>query len=216
MSFLQSIVRMLMPDERRFFDHVVAIAETSVLAAQRLHQLAGTQGREAQLALVDQLKDAEHQGDAALRGLTSALDETYVTPIDREDLYHLGSALETISDLVNATASHLHIHHMETLPEGSKELADLLLKATDQCLQAVKLLRAGAPAEEIRAACKHLDALEYEADQRFRTRLGALFETQRDAITLIKHKEFLEGLENTIDHCAHVSSVVEAILIKNS
>lgn len=216
MSFLQSLVRMLMPDERRFFDHIVAIAETSLDAAKRFHALSSARGREAQLALVDEIKKAEHDGDAALRALTTALDETYVTPIDREDLYQLGAALEVISDLINATASHLHIHHMETLPDGTKDLADLLLKSTEQCVEAAKLLRAGAPAEQLRAVCQQLDTLEFEADQRFRTRLGALFETQRDAIALIKHKEFLEGLEDTIDHCAHVSGVVEHILIKNS
>lgn len=216
MSMLQNLVRWLMPDERRFFDHIVTIAETSQAAARLMAELPNAKGREAQLAVVDQIKKAEQAGDAALRTLLTALDDTYVTPIDREDLFHLASALEIISDFVNGTASHLYIHHMETLPEGTKELADLLLKSTDQCLEAAKLLRAGNDVTAIRAACKNLDTLEFEADQRFRTRLGALFETQRDAIVLIKHKEFLEGLEDTIDRCAHVGTVVEAILIKNS
>lgn len=213
---LQNLIRWLMPDERRFFDHVVTIAETSVAAARKLGELPTAPNRAAQLAVVDEIKAAEKAGDEALRTLMTALDDTYVTPIDREDLYTLGASLEVISDIVSGTASHLYLHNMETLPDGTRDLADLLLKATEQCLEAARLLRAGQDVAAIRVACKAIDALEFEADQRFRTRVGALFETQRDAIVLIKHKEFLEGLEDAVDACAHVGTVVEAILIKNS
>lgn len=215
MSVLQSMIRWLMPDESRFYDHIVTVAETSLKAAKIFAELPDTQGREAQLAIVDRVKKTEQEGDAALRDISAALDATFVTPIDREDLYHLASALETISDIISATAMQLYVHHMETLPAGTRELSDLLLKSTEQVVEAVRLLRLGTQPEEIRAACRALDQLEFEADQRFRTRLGALFETERDAITLIKHKEFLEGLENSIDKCAHVGTTLQAILIKN-
>jgi hypothetical protein len=88
---LQNLIRWLMPDERRFFDHVVTIAETSVAAARKLGELPTAPNRAAQLAVVDEIKAAEKAGDDALRTLMTALDDTYVTPIDREDLYTLGA-----------------------------------------------------------------------------------------------------------------------------
>jgi uncharacterized protein len=215
MSALQSMIRWFIPDESRFFDYVVAVAETAERAAVVFHTLSRADGHAARAALIDDLREVEHDGDRALRTIAEALDATYVTPIDREDLYHLASALEVISDFVSATANHLTVHHMETLPAGTQELADILVDATKRCVAACKLLRQGNQYEAIRAECRAIDKLEHDADVAFRTRLGELFANEKDAITLIKHKEFLEGLEDAVDRCADVATVLEAILIKN-
>ncbi|MBM4367993.1 MAG: DUF47 family protein [Deltaproteobacteria bacterium] len=144
-----------------------------------------------------------------------ALDRTFVTPIDREDLYHLCSAVENVSDFIAATASHLTVHQMDTLPEGSRELGDILVKCTEQCVLGVGLLKNPKDYDKIRLSVQALHYMEHEADVIFRLRLGDLFTREKDAITLIKHKEFLEGLENAVDRCASVGTVLEAVVIKN-
>jgi uncharacterized protein Yka (UPF0111/DUF47 family) len=214
MASLQSVIRWFMPDERRFYDYAVTTAEAASRAADLFVALTRASGRTAQLELVEKIQAAEDEGDVALRVMADALDATYVTPIDREDLYHLASSLETISDFVSATANHLTVHQMDTLPQGTAELAQILQKAAALCTSAVRLLKSMDQAG-IRAACKQLQILEHEADVTFRIRLGELFSTEKDAIMLIKHKEFLEGLEDSVDRCAHVGTVLEAILIKN-
>jgi uncharacterized protein Yka (UPF0111/DUF47 family) len=214
-SALQNVIRWFIPDESRFFDYVVAVAETADRAAILFHGISRAETPAAREAILVDLREVEHDGDRALRTLSEALDATYVTPIDREDLYHLASALETISDFIAATANHLAVHRMETLPEGTRELADILVEATKRCVHACTLLRQGYKADEIRAACQQLKKLEQDADVTFRTRIGELFSNEKDAIVLIKHKEFLEGLEEAVDRCADVATVLEAILIKN-
>jgi uncharacterized protein Yka (UPF0111/DUF47 family) len=89
-------------------------------------------------------------------------------------------------------------------------------KATAELRAAVPLLRTASRFEELRAACQRVAMLENESDVIFRLRLGDLFAQEKDAIRLIKHKEFLEGLERSVDECAHVASYLEAILIKNA
>jgi uncharacterized protein len=215
MSALQNMIRWFIPDESRFFDYVVAVAETAERAAVVFHALSRIDAPEARTSLISDLQEVEHDGDRALRTISEALDATFVTPIDREDLYHLASSLEVISDFVSATANHLTVHHMETLPQGTRELADILVEATKRCVEACRLLRQGGRNDAIRACCRDLERLEHDADVTFRTRLGELFANEKDAITLIKHKEFLEGLEDAVDRCADVATVLEAILIKN-
>jgi uncharacterized protein Yka (UPF0111/DUF47 family) len=215
MSALQNMIRWFMPDESRFFEYVVAVAETADRAAIVFHHISRSDSHEARAGLMNDLREIEHDGDRALRTISEALDATFVTPIDREDLYHLASALEIISDFVSATANHLAVHRMDTLPDGTRELADILVEATKRCVHACTLLRQGNRADEIRAACRDLKKLEQDADVTFRNRIGELFAHEKDAIQLIKHKEFLEGLEEAIDRCADVATVLEAILIKN-
>lgn len=213
---LQQMIRFFLPEEGHFFDYVDEAARAADLSARLFVDLTRAQGREAQLVLVERIREAEHAGDKAKKDMADALDRTFVTPIDREDLYHLVSALENVSDFIAATANHLTVHQMDTLPQGSKELADIAAKGTATIVEAVSLLRNPKHYDRIKAACSSLHYLEHEADVIFRLRLGDLFSTERDAIKLIKHKEFLEGLEDAVDRCASVGTVLEAIVIKNA
>src|SRR5690349_5564953 len=98
---IQSMIRWFIPDETRFYDYVVAIADSAHRAALLFDQLSRVEGRTAQLELVEQLREAERDGDVGLRIIAEALDATFVTPIDREDLYHLASSLEVVSDFIS-------------------------------------------------------------------------------------------------------------------
>lgn len=215
MSWIQGFIRWFLPEEGRFFDYLDAAAQSSVEAAQLFGELTQARGRDAQLVLVERIREAEHAGDKAKKDMADALNRTFVTPLDREDLYLLTSSIENVSDFIAATANHLTVHQMESLPLGTNELAMILIKATEQFREAVALLRTNKDAARVRAVVQSLHYLEHEADVIFRLRLGDLFANEKDAITLIKHKEFLEGLEDAVDRCASVGTSLEAILIKN-
>lgn len=216
MSWLQQAIRWFLPEEDRFFDYILNAAVAAHHAAKHFVELTQVAGRDGQLVLVERIREDEHDGDRAFRTMADALDQTFVTPMDREDLFHLTAAIEDVSDFIASTANHLTVHHMETLPLGSKELADVLLKSTTLFNEAVSLLKDRKNDERIRTCCRELSLLEHEADVIFRIRLGELFNTESNAITLIKHKEFLEGLENAVDRCANVGTAIQAMLIKNT
>ncbi len=215
MSWIQNAIRWFLPEEGRFFDYLDAAARSAVEAAELFGQLAQARGHEGQIVLVERIREAEHAGDKAKKEMADALNRTFVTPLDREDLYHLTGAIENVSDFISATANHLTVHRMDSLPAGTQEMATILIKATQQFSEGITLLRNNKEPERIRAIVQSLHYLEHEADVIFRLRLGDLFANEKDAITLIKHKEFLEGLEDAVDRCASVGTSLEAILIKN-
>lgn len=215
MKWLEMLIQWLLPVEVAFFDHVEKAAVAAQQAATLMGELVRAQGRDAQILLLERIREAEHDGDRAMKDMMDALDKSFVTPIDREDLYHLTAAIESVSDFISSTANHLTVHQMETLPEGSRELTDIIVKSASEFLAAVRLLKDGRAGERIRAHCQSLHYLEHEADVIFRLRLGDLFAHEQNAIQLIKHKEFLEGLEEAVDQCSRVGTVLEAIVIKH-
>lgn len=215
MSMLQRAIRWFLPEDIGFWDYVADAGKAAHQSAELFAELTRASGRDQRVSLVERIREAEHAGDRAMKDMSDKLDSTFVTPIDREDLYHLTGAIESVSDFIAATANQLTVHQMDTLPDGSLELADILVKATAQFGPAITGLRDGRHGDAVKAACRSLHYLEHEADVVFRLRLGDLFAREKDAITLIKHKEFLEGLENSVDRCASVATVMEAIVIKN-
>ena len=213
--WLQQAIRWFLPEEAKFFDFINAASEASHWAAELLQELLKATNRDQRQSLVERIRDAEHDGDKAMKDMADALDQTFVTPFDREDLYTLTNKIESVSDIISATATHISVHQMDSIPDGSRELGELIVKCTQQSRDAARLLNDHGQADKVRAACRSLHYLEHEADIIFRMRLGDLFAREKDAIQLIKHKEFLEGLENTVDQCAMVGNAMEAILIKN-
>src|SRR5690348_16842138 len=105
MSALQSLIRWFIPNESRFYDYILSVAEATERCARAFDELARAQTPEQRLEILPAVSNAEREGDTALRTIAKALDATFVTPIDREDLYHLASALETVSDFISSTAN---------------------------------------------------------------------------------------------------------------
>jgi uncharacterized protein Yka (UPF0111/DUF47 family) len=156
------------------------------------------------------------EADAVIHETYDALNRTFVTPLDRSDIYALATNLEEIVDLCHATAMQLLVHAMDDVPEGSVALSALVKKAGDEIVHAVALLRNLRQLDAVTATCKRLSQLEHDGDEIFRERLGSLFREEKNAVRLIQHKEFLEGLERTLDACDHVGVALKTIVIKNA
>jgi uncharacterized protein Yka (UPF0111/DUF47 family) len=214
MQTIQRFIRWFLPAEEHFFDHVEAAARATDDAVRYLVELCSAPD-ERRVELIEKARDAEREADKAMRDMADALDRTFVTPLDREDLYALTSTIESVSDIALATASQVDLHDIEVLPDGSVELAEILARSTARIREAVPLLRTGRNHEDIRKHCAAIERLEHDADVVFRRVIAARFTSEKDAVKLLKDKEFLEGLENSVDRCASVARVLESILIKN-
>ena len=213
--WIDRAVKWLLPREDRFFDLLERgaglVREIGVL----LDDCCASRcvDREAMVARMHQL---EHESDDVIAEVYEALNRTFVTPLDRSDIYQLASALEGIVDDVFGTALQFVVHAMDDLPPGSCELSALIRRACEAVDAAVHELRDLKKATVIREQCELLDRLESEGDRIFRTNLAEMFRDETDAIRLIKHKEFLEGLEETLDACDDVGSALLTIVIKNA
>jgi uncharacterized protein Yka (UPF0111/DUF47 family) len=213
--WIDRAVKWLLPREEHFFD----LLERGAALAGEIGVLltdccaASPEDREA---LVAGMRRVELEADGVIAEVYSALNRTFVTPLDRSDIYQLASSLEGIVDDVFATSLQIVVHAMEDLPPGSCELAALIRHACEAIEAAVRDLRGLKDLDRIRQRCELLDQLESQGDQIFRREVAAMFRSETDAIRLIKHKEFLEGLEETLDACDDVGGALRTIVIKNA
>lgn len=215
MTVLDRAVKFLLPRETGFFDLLERGADCARESGLLIEEICRAKdGRRDEL--LKQLRDIEHKADGVIHETYDALNRTFVTPIDRSDIYTLGNCLEEIVDLNHATAMQLVVHSMDDVPAGSPELGALIRDATTEIVKAVKLLRNLKQLDAITRSCKELSRFEHEGDDIFRLRLGALFREEKNAVRLIQHKEFLEGLERTLDACDHVGTALQTIMIKNA
>lgn len=209
------LVKMLLPREDHFFDLLEKGAACAAKSGNLLAKMCATGDAAGRDLIVAELRDVEHEADAVIHDVYDALNRTFVTPINRSDIYTLATHLEDVVDLNHATAMQLRVHAMDDLPAGSAELGQLIAAASEEAKAAVALLRGLKKLDEIRKHCTQLSKLEHDGDEIYRARVGALFREEKNAVRLIQHKEFLEGLERALDACDHTGHALSAIVIKN-
>jgi uncharacterized protein len=214
--WIDRAVKWLLPRETHFFDLIERGAARAYEIGALLADCCAAASRDDREAIVERIRQVEHEADRVIAEVYEALNRTFVTPLDRSDIFSLAVSLEEVADAVFATALQFVVHAMEDLPAGSGELAALVLQSCEVIQMAVPDLRDMKNAAGIRERCEQLDRLESEGDRIYRTQLAAMFRTETDAIRLIKHKEFLEGLERTLDACEDVGAALRTIVIKNA
>lgn len=214
--WLDRVVKWLLPREMHFYDLLERGAACARESSLLLVQCCGERPNPKRSAIIQQLGEVEHKADGVIHEVYDALNRTFVTPIDRTDIYKLATDLEGITDIVFATSLQIEVHAMQELPHRSVELASQIEEACGTIESAVGLLRSMRRPDEIRRLCKEINRLEAAGDLVFRSRLGEMFKAETDAIRLLKHKEFLEGLERTLDACDDVSNALDQIVIKNA
>lgn len=215
--WLDRAVKWLLPREEHFFDLLERGADKAVEASEALVQ-ACAQGVSLtdRTVQVQRLRDIEHAADDVIKEVYEGLNKTFVTPLDRSDIYALATELENVVDRMTSTASHILVHSMEDLPAGADELSRIIAAGAIHTRDAVRMLRGLKNLQQIRVHCVAVHQAEHDGDQVFRQQIGAMFREYKDAIHLIKHKEFLEGLEYTLDVLDDVACAVENIVIKNA
>jgi uncharacterized protein Yka (UPF0111/DUF47 family) len=214
--WIDRAVKWLLPREEHFFDLLEQGADRARQISALLANCCEAKSHAERESIVETMHQVEHEADRVMAEVYEALNRTFVTPLDRSDIYALAVSLEEVADAVFATALQFIVHAMEDLPDGSRELAALILQACEAVQGAVINLRGMKNAADIRRRCELLDRLESEGDRIYRTQLAAMFRTEADAIRLIKHKEFLEGLERTLDACEDVGGALRTVIIKNA
>jgi hypothetical protein len=213
--WLDRAVKWLLPREEHFFDLLERGAQSALKSSAILVECCKATTADERVEIVARITDEEHVGDKVIHEVYDALNRTFVTPMDRSDIYKLATDLENITDCVHSTVMQISVHAIEEFPDGSLELAEKVHLACVEIDGAVKLLRAMKQLDVIRSHCKKINQLEHDGDQVFRSTVAEMFKSEKDAIRLLKNKEFLEGLEWTLDACDDVGNALETLVIKN-
>lgn len=200
----------LLPRDENFFDLFEQQAGHIVSASRVLEEL--TLDYPSAQAKVQQIRDLEHAGDAITHEVVRRLNTTFVTPIDREDIYALASCLDDVLDLIDAVADRLLLYKIKAPTDGCIAMGKIIVKTAEETDRAVRCLR--TLSQEYRKHSIEVNRLENEADRLLRDELAALFEGGTDAIEIIKWKELYETMESVTDRCEDVLNVIEGITLK--
>ncbi|MCE5195107.1 MAG: DUF47 family protein [Nitrospiraceae bacterium] len=159
--------------------------------------------------------EVEQEGDIIIHDIMRKLNKTFITPIDREDLYTLASRLDDVIDLIWAAADKIFVFKLrETTPEAISMSKDLLM-ITEVMHKAIQKLKE-KNYTYVQEYCIEINRLENRIDRDFRDALGKLFDEIKDPVLIIKWKEIYEHLEDASDRCEDVANILEAIVIKHA
>ncbi len=202
----------LIPKDEGFFDLFDALAERVTLSAALLHELFTDPTRLDHFA--GQIKELEHQADEVTHEVVVRLDRSFVTPLDREDIYALATTLDNVVDLVDGTARRAQMFHIGDSREPAIQLTAVLVRASELIRQAVHNVR---DPQQVARISREIKKLEQEGDVLYFSAVGALFaDTPQDALEVVKWKELYDNIEYAIDESEDVLNVLESISIKNS
>jgi uncharacterized protein len=201
----------LVPRNTEFFRLLERASKNAVAITRQLVRLLDEFPSDGSGPLRE-IKELEHEGDRLTRSVVDLLNRTFVTPIDRDDLYRLAGALDDICDHVDEAAGNIAGYGVEEVRPKAKEQAQVILRSAEKLHEAVERL------EGFKDSSSQLHALrdlEDEGDRLNRDAVSELFTSGEDPIAIIRWKDIHEQLEEAVDACENAADVLEAILVKN-
>lgn len=165
---------------------------------------------------VSLIKDLEHEGDSITHNLFTTLLQTFVTPLDREDISGLASAIDEVLDYTYEIADRFLLYNINRPTPHMVGLSKILLSSTQEIHVVVNTLNKMKNPSVLINHCNNIKKYEEQADTIYRRAIAELFETHNNAIEIIKLKEVYENFESSLDKCQDVSDIIEDIAIKYS
>lgn len=204
----------LLPTQVSFFDY---FEQHAVLCKDACSVFAAITQEGADVAAsAARLKEIEHQADDLTHRCLEAINKTFITPIDRTDIHQLIKRMDDIVDSIDSAVSRIALYELTEMREESRQLAKVIVRASDQVETAVKGLRNTRNAGTTKACIIAIHDLENEGDDILRSALSRLFREEKDAILVIKWKEIFERLEKATDRCEQVANILEKIILEAS
>ena len=201
----------LAPRDREFFDLFEEAGGNILRAAGLLEEMLRAFPERNELAR--DILICEQDGDRVTHDIIQRLNQTFVTPIDREDIYELASALDDVVDYTEEVSDYLGLYRIEAPMVQSQELARVLHACARQIAEAMPRLRGF---KDISHYTVEINRLENDGDRIVREAIASLFDNGIDPMVVIRWKDIFERLEEAIDSCERVANILEGIVIKNS
>ena len=204
----------LFPKEENFFNFFEELADKIEEGGKFFLEM--TKNRDYSAAKVSRLKEIEHEADGITHKTYERMHKTFLTPIDREDIYALVNKMDSIMDVIEATAIRIHMYNVKKPDDEIIKQAEILFQAITKIKEIIHGLRDMKNSKMILDGCVEINTLENAGDVVLRTIITELFIKEKDAIELIKWKEIFERIEEAIDVCEDVSNTVEGIVLKHA
>jgi hypothetical protein len=199
----------LIPREEKFYGDFQALADELQRGAALLEAMLVPQRPIWEKA--DEIKEVEHKCDVLTHEIIQRLNRTFVTPLDREDIFALARSLDDVMDAIDASATLVWLYRLENVRDGARELTTIITACTREIRPALHAL------EQNKGVITHaieINRLENEADRAHQQAVMHLFDNERDPILVMKWKETLDFLEMATDRCEDVANVLEGVMVK--
>jgi uncharacterized protein len=203
--------QVFVPNDRQFFDLFEEASTNIVRAADLLDQMLRNYPENADFAR--DILICEQEGDRITHDIIQRLNQTFVTPIDREDIYALAGGLDDIVDYTEEVADYLGLYKIEAPMEQSQRLAHVLLQSCRQIAEAMPRMRTF---KDISHYTVEINRLENDGDRITREAVASLFDNGIDPMVVVRWKDLFERLEEAIDSTEKVANILEGIVIKNA
>jgi predicted phosphate transport protein (TIGR00153 family) len=204
----------LLPHDASFFAHFEHQGKKTVEGCRAFLEMV-EQPTDLE-ARAERVKQIEHECDEITHAVVEGLHKTFITPIDRNDIYRLITKMDDIMDYVEAAADRLALYEIGTMTKEVGDLARCLVSSAEHVLGAVSSIRDLGKPNGILQHCIEINRLENVADGILRSALARLFREEKDPVAVIKWKEIYETLESATDRCEDVANIIEGVVLENS
>mgnify|MGYP005815713937 CR=1 FL=1 len=203
------------PKERKFFPLLKDLVDVIKASSDIMLEMTEKGNIENSAEYYKRIKEFERKGDDLCNKVFDELNNTFITPFDREDIHHLANKLDDVTDYINSAAKRIYLYKPQEIPAGSRELVLLIKEAADQIENAVKELDVlKKRRKKISEYCFQLNVIENKADDVYENFLIQLFDKQHNGVELIKQKEIMFELEKATDVAEEVGKIIKTIIVK--
>jgi hypothetical protein len=204
----------LKKDDGNFFQWFEDAANNALQASIELRNLCSDFSDPTVSA--KRLHEFEHRGDEIGHRIYAQLNKTFLTPLDREDIIQLYSAIDDVTDLVHSAADMMVVYKVTTVPPLAKDLADCIVGCMEEVVKALPFLRKRSELSKMLASIIQINSLENKADDLLRDGLGDLFSHPEDVIRIIKWRDIYQEMEAATDKAEDIADVLRGLSIKHA
>ena len=211
---LDKIFQFLLPKDTKFFPLFSQASANLVKCSVEFQKLLNCSDEEERNELVKNVKKFEKTGDRITETIFDELNSTFITPFDREDIQKLANRIDNVVDLVNTSAKRIQLYKLVDIPPVFHKMAELVTEASKEIDLVVKGLNKIHDISSYKNHCLRIAELENESDALNFSYLSEIFDTETNAISLIKKRDVLNSLEKAMDRCEDVADILNTILVK--
>ncbi|MDT8718079.1 DUF47 domain-containing protein [Clostridium sp. 19966] len=204
----------LSPKNDKFFDMFIQYSEIIHESTTMLEAFVKNPSDAEQK--FNEIKNIEHKGDEMLHSIFTELNNSFITPIDREDIFDIGKAMDDIIDYAEATASRFLIFNLDETKEDAVKMAELICKSTEKLIELLKEFKNMKNNKNLSARIMDVNALENDGDVLYRKAIKKLFSDKNDTLDIITWKEVYESMEDVLDATEDVANIIEGVVMKHA